>query len=322
MKVKESWQFLRDVWAAWSEDKAPRLGAALAYYAVFSLAPLLLVAIAIAGAVFGRDAAEGQIVGEIRGLIGDTGATAVEAAVRNAAKPTSSAIASAVGLLVLLFGASGVFGQLQDALNTIWKVKPKPGRGLRGTLEDRFLSFAMVLGIGFLLLVSLVLSAALAAAGKFFGAVLPVPETVLHALNFAVSFAVVTLLFALIYKILPDVRISWRDVWVGAVVTSFLFSIGKLLIGLYLGHSSVGSTYGAAGALVIVLLWMYYSAQILLLGAEFTRVFAKRRGARTAPTPNAERVAADERAKQGMSPPARAPSSTNGRSSPPPPATA
>jgi membrane protein len=278
---------LRDSFYAWIDDNAPAHGAALAYYTVFALAPLLIIVIAIAGLVFGREAAQGHILSQIQGLVGEQGGRAVQAMLENARQPGAGIVASVIGLIMLIIASTGVFAQLQVSLDTIWRVTPKPGRGILGIIRDRLLSFLMVLVAGFLLLVSLVLSAALAALGKFFSYLLPVPEAVLHGVNFVVSFAVITLLFAAIYKVLPDAKISWSDVWIGAAVTSLLFSLGKFVIGLYLGKGSVASAYGAAGSLVIILVWVYYSAQILLYGAEFTAVYAIRYGSRIVPTENA-----------------------------------
>ncbi|HBY97286.1 MAG TPA: ribonuclease BN [Chloroflexi bacterium] len=300
MSPKAIWTLLKETFSEWSEDKASRLAAALAYYTVFSLGPLLIVVIAIAGVVFGQEAARGQIVAQAQGLIGRSGAQAVQTIIQNARQPTSGIVATSIGIVTLLLGASGVFGQLQDALNTIWEVMPKPGRGLMGAITDRFVSFTMVLGIGFLLLVSLVLSAVLTGLATFFGDVLPIPGFVLQIVDFVVSFAVITLLFAMIYKVLPDVEIAWGDVWIGAAMTSLLFTIGKFLIGLYLGRSAVTSTYGAAGSLVVILLWVYYSAQILFFGAEFTQVHARRYGSRIVPTEDAIPVTEKARAEQGI----------------------
>ncbi len=287
MNLKIIWGLLKDTFNEWNEHKAPRLGAALAYYTLFSIAPLLIVVIAMAGLVFGQRAAEGQLVGEIRGLVGDEGAKLIQSMIENARQPASSIAATLIGLATLLLGALGVFAQLQDALNTIWGVAPKPGRGVLSIIQDRLLSFTMVLGTGFLLLVSLIISTALAALGKFFGQLMPIPPFILELINFVMSFAVITLLFALIFKYLPDAHTAWNDVWIGAAVTSLLFTIGKLLIGWYLGNNAVGSTYGAAGSLVVILLWIYYSAQILLFGAEFTQVYANRYGSRIIPHPDA-----------------------------------
>jgi membrane protein len=300
LNPKTALNLVKDSAKAWSEDKASRLAAALSYYTIFSIAPLLVLAIAVAGLVFGREAASNQLFGEIRGLVGDQGAQAIQGMVQSVSQKGGSIVATVVGIVTLLLGASGAFGQLQDALNTIWQVQPKPGQGVMGFLRTRFLSFSMVLVIGFMLLVTLVISAALAAVSHYLEGVLPVPGAVLQLVNFAISFGVTSLLFTLIYKVLPDVTVRWRDVWIGGMVTAFLFSIGRYLIGLYLGRGSVSSAYGAAGSLVIILLWIYYSAQILFFGAEFTKVFANRFGARIKPSPHAEPVSEQARREQGM----------------------
>lgn len=292
------WELLKASGNSWMEDKAPRLGAALAYYAVFSIAPLLLIAIAVAGLVFGRDAAQGYLLGQIRDLVGEQGGESLQTMVANAAQPAAGALATVAGVVMLLFGAAGLFGELQDALNTVWGVEPKPGRGVWGFLQDRFLSFSMVLGCAFLLLISLVVSAVLQALGGLFGNWQA--SVVGEAVNFVVSFAVITGLFAMIFRFLPDARIAWKDVWLGAALTALLFTIGKWLIGLYLGHSSVGSTYGAAGSLAVLLIWMYYSAQIFLFGAELTKVYANRFGSWVVPAPNAVPVTQEAREEQGI----------------------
>jgi membrane protein len=236
MKAKRIFKLLKDTVTEWQEDKVSLWAAALAYYTIFSIAPLLLIAISIAGAVFGEEAARGEVVDQIRGLVGQQGAEAIQAMIQNTQKPGSGGtIATIVGIVTLLFGASGVFGQLQDALNTIWEVKPKPGQGIKSFLQSRFLSFAMVLVIGFLLLVSLVLSAGLALVGNFFNRLLPDLVIVSQLINFLISFGVITVLFAAIYKFLPDVHAPWKDLWVGSIVTALLFNVGKYLIGLYLG---------------------------------------------------------------------------------------
>jgi membrane protein len=275
------WCLVRETVSRWSDINAPRLGAALAYYTLLSVAPLLVVVVGIAGMVFGREAAQSQILFQIRDLVGGEGSKAIEAMLAATQKPASGAIAAGLGLVMLLFGASGVFSELRDSLNDLWSVKA-PTTGFRGMIVSRFFSFAMVLAIGFLLLVSLVLSAILAAAGTFLNRYLPLPEMVLHLLSMVVSFAVFTALFALIYKMVPDAEVEWKDVWIGAAVTSFLFSVGKFLIGFYLGKAAVGSAYGAAGSLVVFLVWVYYSAQIFFLGAEFTHIFAETHGSRAA----------------------------------------
>lgn len=280
MNFKSFFSLLKEAFADWLDDKAPRLGAALSFYTIFSIAPLLLIAIGIAGLVFGAEAARGEIVGTIGGLVGEEGARAIEEMVENAGKERQGLIATIIGFVTLLFGAAGVFGQLKDALNTIWEVEPRKGGGLGGFIKDRFLSFTMVLGVGFLLLVSLLMSAALGAMGSFLSARLPGGEALWNVVNLVVSFAVITFLFAVMFKYLPDIRIEWRDVWIGAAFTSALFVLGKFAIGLYLGKSSASSVFGAAGSLVVILIWIYYSAQILFFGAEFTQVYAKSHGSR------------------------------------------
>jgi membrane protein len=291
MRLKRIFKLLKDTVTEWNEDNVPMFAAALAYYTIFSLAPLLLIAIAIVGFFFGEAAAQGEIVRQIQGLIGKDGAEAIQTMIQNAHRPGSGGtLATIVGVVLLFLGASGVFGQLQTALNTIWEVKPKPGKGIQSFLQSRFLSFAMVLVIGFLLLVSLVLSTVLAAIGNFFNNLLPGFAALGEIINFVVSFAVVTLLFAGIYKFLPDVKVPWKNLWVGAGVTSLLFTIGKALIGLYLGSSGVGSTYGAAGSIVVLLLWVFYSAQILLFGAEFTQVYSKYQGTPIKPSKHAVQI--------------------------------
>lgn len=290
MNLKAIVALLEDTFKEWSEDQAARLGAAVAYYTAFSLAPLLVIVIAIAGLVWGRQAVQGQIVGQVGGLVGTQGGQFVQSMIANASKPSSGIIATVVGLVTLLIGATGLFGELQDSLNTIWEIAPKP-RGIFATIKDRILSFAMVVVIAFLLLVSLVISTGLAAAGKYLGGALPLPAVVMEAVNFIISFVIVSFLFALIFKELPDAEVSWHDVGVGGVFTAFLFTIGKLAIGLYLGHSGATSTYGAAGALVLILLWVYYSSQILFFGAEFTQVYANRYGSKVRPAPDATSIA-------------------------------
>ncbi len=293
MKFRKLRALFVEAFTGWREHKASRMAAALAYYTVFSLAPILVISIAVAGLVFGQDAAEGRIVGQISGLVGQKSASALEAMIAAARKPSTGILATVLGLATLVFGATGVFGELQESLNTIWGVKPKPGRGFIRMLKNRFVSFAMVLGIGFLLLVSLVVSAGIAALGSWMSGLLPLPEVVMQIVNFAVSMGVVTLLFAMIFRVLPDVEIAWRDVWVGAAFTALLFALGKLAIGLYLGKSSTASSYGAAGALVVLLVWVYYSAQILFFGAELTRSYAYQHGSRIAPDDDAMPIEAD-----------------------------
>ena len=278
--VKSLWSLTKESVSQWSEDYAPSMGAALAYYTIFSIAPLLVIAIAVAGFFFGADAARGEIFAQLRGMIGDEGAAAIQGLVKSAGEPGKGTFAAIAGVVTLLIGATTVFGELQSDLDRIWDT-PKPEKGgIWALLRGRLLSFGMILGIGFLLLVSLILSAALSALGHFWSDWFIGWEVVLQVVNFVIGFAVVTGLFAMIYKFLPRSDIGWMDVWIGASVTSLLFSIGKLMIGLYLGKSSVASGFGAAGSLVIVLLWVYYSAQIFLLGAEFTKTYAYRHGSR------------------------------------------
>jgi membrane protein len=279
---------LKQTASEWMEDDAPTLGAALAYYTVFSLAPLMTIAIAIAGLFFGKEAAQGQIFDELRVLLGEEGGKAVEEMVQSArAQPTAGLVATIISVIVLLFGASGVFGQLQASLNTIWGVKPKPGRGVLAMIQDRLLSFGFTLVVGFLLLVSLLLTAGIALVADWVGGLMPGSETLAQLLNVVFSLAMITLLFAMIFKFLPDAKIAWRDVWIGAFLTALLFTIGKFALGLYLGKSGVASSYGAAGSLIVLLLWVYYSSQILFFGAEFTQVYANRFGSRVAPADNA-----------------------------------
>ncbi len=283
------WGLLKRTAGEWSQDKVPRLGAALAYYTVFSIVPLLVIIIAIIGLVFGQEAAESYILQQLSDLLGEQSTEAIKDMIQRASQPTRGILATVIALVTLLFGASGLFGQLQDALNTIWGVESQD-RGIWGVIQDRFFSFLAVVGTSFMLLVSLVLSAGLAAFGKWFGGWLPAPEMVLQSLNFVLSLAVITGLFAMMFKVLPDVRIDWTDVWIGAALTAFLFTMGKFAIGLYLGKSDVGSAYGAAGSLVILLVWVYYSAQIFLFGAEFTQVYAHSRGVQIHPTQQAAQI--------------------------------
>jgi membrane protein len=292
-------ELLKETYRDWSEDKASRLAAALAYYTAFSVAPLLLITIAVAGLVFGREAAQGRIVDQLQGLMGPA-AGAIETSLANSQDKNAGALSTIIGLATLVWSASSLFGQLQEALNTIWEVTPDPNAGILATLKRRFLSMTMVLGVGFVLLVSLVITASVSAVGAFFGDLLPGGAFLWQIANFVLSFAVVTLLFAAIYKVLPDVTVAWSDVWIGSAVTALLFTVGKLLIGLYLGHASIGSTFGAAGSLLVFLVWVYYSAQILFFGAEFTQVYARRYGSRIVPAEGAVALTEESRAQQGI----------------------
>jgi len=280
LKPRTAFGLLKATYLEWNKDKAPRMGAALAYYTIFSLAPLLIIAIAIAGLAFGMQAAQGEITRQIQGLIGPEGARAIQAMLQSAHKPAHGAIASAIGVFALFLGASGVLSEMQDALNTIWRVSPDDTSGVSKLIKARFLSFGMVLGIGFLLLVSLLLSAVLAALAKYVNGILPVPAVLLESLDFLFSLFFITVLFAMIFKLLPRVAVAWTDVWVGAALTSLLFTAGKFAIGFYIGKSVSASAYGAAGSLVIVVAWIYYSALLLYFGAEFTRIYANNFGSR------------------------------------------
>ena len=275
--------FLRAL-AGWWNDNVPRLGASLAYYTLFALAPILVVAIAIGGLIFGAEAVRGEIVGQIQGLIGRGGAEAIQSMLEGASKPSTSIMATVAGIVTFFLGATGAFLELQTALNTIWRVKPKSdGSFWRVLVMQRVISFGLVVALGFLLVTSLLVSAALAAVHTYMGNMFPGVVVLWEALNVIVSLGVITLLFAMIYKVLPDVKLAWGDVWVGALVTAGLFTVGKLVIGLYLGSTSIASTYGAAGSVVVILVWVYYSAQIILLGAEFTRAFVDEFGRRPRP---------------------------------------
>jgi membrane protein len=275
-------RLLRDTVTHWWDHNAFRLSAALAFYTLFSLAPLLVVAVGIAGLAFGGDAVRGQLFHELRGMIGDRSAAAVQDAVAAAAVTSSGVAANAIGIFTLLIGASAVFAELQDALNTIWDARPPVGTTAWSIVRKRILSLAMVLVIGFLMLVSLTLSAVLNVLGAYFGGLLPMSALVLESANVALSFAVTTMLFAAIYRVLPDVDVRWSDVWIGALATATMFTLGKSLIGVYLGRAAVGSAYGAAGSLVVLLLWIYYSSLLLFLGAEFTHVYARSHGSQAA----------------------------------------
>jgi membrane protein len=281
LNLREGRSLLKESLQAWSDDYAPSMGAALSYYTLFSIAPLLLIAISVAGLVFGPDAARGEIFGQLKDLMGAEGAQAVERLLQNANQPREGVIGTITGVGVLLLGATSVFNELQNDLDRIWRVpeEAKPS-GLWTLLRTRLLSFSMVLGVAFLLMVSLVMSAALAALGKWWAPAFAGWQVLAHLVDLAVSFSLMTVVFAMIYKFMPRAPIRWRDVWTGAAVTSALFAVGKFAIGLYLGRAGIGSAFGAAGSLVVVMVWVYYSAQIFLLGAEFTRVYAHAHGSR------------------------------------------
>ncbi len=279
-KLIAAYALFKKAFSAWADDNAPSMGAALAFYTVFSLAPVLLVTISVAGLAFGQKAAEGELSRQLQGLVGEQGAGAIQAILRSANRPALGIMASALGIGTLLAGASGAFVELQGALNKIWKVQSSSGSVWLRVIRERFLSFGLVLGLGFLLLVSLVVSAALGAVGNFITPLLPWPVFSLELVNFLLSLGVITLLLAMIFKYLPDADIAWSDVWVGAAVASLLLTTGKALLGLYLARSTVASAYGAASSLVIILTWVYYSAQIVLFGAEVTHVYSHQHGRR------------------------------------------
>ena len=299
MKLKDFFRLLKMTAIEWSADKAPRLAAALAYYTVFSLAPFLTLIITVSGMVVGQSGARGQILAQLQGLVGPDAMPAVTAMIDNANRPDQGVMTSVISAVVLVVAATGLFSQLHDALNTVWEIRPKP-MGVLGMIRERFFSFTLVLGVAFMLLVSLVVSAILSSLNKFTTGLFPGQEQFWQTVNFLVSFAVVTLLFALIFKYLPEVRIKWRDVWLGAAVTSLLFTLGKLGIGLYLGNSGVASAYGAASSLVIILLWVYYSAMILFFGAEFTQVYSRQFGSGYEPAHGATFLTVAARLDQGM----------------------
>ena len=279
--LHRGWALVKESVSAWSRDYAPSMGAALSYYSVFSLAPLLFIVISVAGLLFGDEAARGEVFGQLRGLMGDEAAAAVEAMLAGLRTPERGATSAAVGLALLFIGATTVFGELQDALDRIWHVPPQVrASGLWGLLRTRLLSFGMVLGIAFLLMVSLVLSAGISALGKWWAGAFGSWELLLQAVNALLGYAMTTVVFALIYKVIPRVPVAWRDVWTGAAVTALLFTIGRTLIGLYIGKSGIASGFGAAGSVAIIFVWVYYSAQIFLLGAEFTHAYARRCGSK------------------------------------------
>jgi membrane protein len=290
-RARRWWKVLSEVFTNWNKHEAAAQSAALAFYTLFSLAPVLVLVIALAGAVFGKDAVRGQIVAEFSGLMGKEAAQTVQEVIKSAAaRPATGSLGAVLGIITLLFGATGVFVQLQEALNRVWDVAPEPGAVFTTLLRKRLLSFSLILGIGFLLMVSLVLSAGLSALGRSLERI-AAPAGVLEAVNFLVSYLVVTLLFGLIYRLLPDVHLSWRDVGTGAFLTALLLVVGKTLIGFYLGRTGTASAYGAAGSLVVLLFWVYYSSLVFFLGAELTRVLSRQhRSGHAKPEEGAMRV--------------------------------
>jgi membrane protein len=276
--LRSIFELLKQTSSEWIEQNVSRMGAALAFYTIFAIAPLFVIVLWIAGLWFGAEAARRELFSQVSGLVGSGGGDAIQALISAAHKPKTGAWATGIAAVTFFAGATGVFVELQDDLNSVWGVRPVAGRGVRNFFKNRLLSFGLIAGIGFLLLVSLILSAGLSGLGKFIFGSPPAQEAVWQDINFVVSFGVITLLFAMIFKVLPDAKIAWRDVWMGAIISALLFNLGKLLFGLYLGRSSVTSAYGAAGSLVVVLLWVYYSAQMLLFGAKFTQVYSNRYG--------------------------------------------
>lgn len=300
MRLKDIWLLIKETISDWSEDKAPRLSAALAYYTAFSLAPILVIAIAIVGLVFERGLVQERVIQGLGGIAGEGGANLIRTMLDASQNLGSNIVATMIGIVALIFGATGVFGQLQDALNTMWEVAPKPKQGVLEYIRSRFFSFTMVIVVGFLLLVSLVISAALSALHEWSLSLFPGFEIVVQIINIIVSFGVVTLLFALLFKYVPDAEIRWRDVWLGAAITALLFIVGKQLISLYIGSSDPGSKFGGAGSLIVILLWVYYSALICFLGAEFTQVYANTFGSKVVPAENAVPLTEEKRAQQGI----------------------
>jgi len=280
MNVKQGWGLAKESASAWSNDYAPSMGAALSYYTLFSIAPLLIIVIAVAGLFFGADAVRSVIFDQLHALMGEEGAEAVQDMLATASEPSTGGIATIISVLGLMLGATTAFGELQADLDRIWRAPPDEGSGVWHLLRTRLLSFGMILGMAFLLTVSLVTSAALSMLGKWWDGWLGGWEPLAHVLDIVVSLGFLTLIFALIYKMIPRVKVSWHDVWIGAGVTALLFTIGKVLIGLYLGKSDVTSSFGTAGSLVLVMIWVYYASQIFLFGAELTRVYAETYGSR------------------------------------------
>lgn len=285
MSLKQVWRLFKQAFQEWNQDKASQLAAALAYYTLFSLAPLLILAIAIASLFFDNGAVREQLMGQVESLMGGASADFVRTVLDNANRPGESSgwAASAISVVLLLVGATGVLSQLQLSLNTIWNLEARPGIGLIDQIRKRLLSLGMVIVIGFLLLVSLIASSMISGFSGYLNMLMPGLDALVQFLNFVLAFGLSTLLFAVMFKYLPDAIIAWRDVWFGAAATAILFSIGKYLIGLYLGNSSFGSSYGAAGSVIILLVWVFYSAQILFYGAELTQVYSRRFGSQIKP---------------------------------------
>jgi membrane protein len=300
MTLKLAWIMLAEIFSKWNEHKVIRMGAALAYYGIFAIAPVLMIAIAIAGLVYGRTATEGNIVRSISGVIGSSTALFVQELVESASKPRAGIIAAVVGVAGILLGSVGYFLQLKDALNTVWEVVPKPGYRPMDLLRKNALSFVMVLGLGFLLLASLLLTAGLGAADSLVGRFVPGSETLWQLVDLSLSFGLVTLLFACIFKILPDVHIPWSDVWPGAVLTALLFTMAQIALSVIIRHVNPGLAFGVAGGLVVILMWVNLASLILLFGAEFIRVYSMRFGSRVKPKAYAEALTKEAKAVQGI----------------------
>jgi len=298
--LKLAWSVLAETFTKWNEHKAVRLGAALAYFAIFAIAPVLIIAIGIAGLVYGQAAIEGKIVSSISGVVGSSTAQFVQELVASVSRPGAGLIATVVGVAGIILGSAGLFFQLKDALNTVWEVAPKPGYHFVNMIRDNALSFAMVLGLGVLMLASLLLSAGVNAVGLFLGSAIPGEESVWQLADFGLSFGLVTLLFAGIFKILPDVHIPWRDVWPGAILTALLFTIAQAVLSVILRLVNPGIAFGAAGALVVILVWVNLVSLILLFGAEFIRVYCRRFGSHAQPKAYAKVLTAEAKAIQGM----------------------
>ncbi len=297
--MKKAFDLIRQTIQQWTEDRASRLAAALAFYTAFALTPVLVIALAVVGLFVNSSSAEALIEQQMAALAGTQGRQLIAGMLNASINLSSNSIVGIISLVVLFLGATGIFIQLQDALNTMWEVQLKPRRSIWRLVRERLFSLGVILGIGFLLLVSLLVSAALAAFGKWSSGLFPAFQTLLQMINFFLSLLVITVLFALLFKYVPDAVIAWKDVWLGAFVTAVLFTIGKTVIGLYLGNGAVTSRFGPAGALVILLLWVYYSAQIFLFGAEFTQVYANTYGSKIVPAPNAQSLTKGVQREQG-----------------------
>ncbi|EAW37934.1 YihY/virulence factor BrkB family protein [Lyngbya sp. PCC 8106] len=287
MNLNTIWSLLKETFNEWQQDKVPILAAALSYYMIFSIAPILILVIAVVGFIVGEQIAQEEVFAQLESFFGSENAASLRTILQNQFNPSSNITATIIAVVTIIFGATTVFAQLKQALNLIWGVEPKPGRGVKGFIQTRILSILMVLGIGFILLLSLIISSVLSGASAWLEQHLFIPSFVWSLVDLVISLSLTTLLFGQIYRVLPDVRIAWKDVAVGAGITAVLFTIGKSLISLYLGNSSIGSAYGAAGSFVIVLVWIFYSTQIFLFGAEFTQVWSRRYGSQIRPNKNA-----------------------------------